>query len=101
MARIVVVGGSRDPDRLNALVEAGHEIHSIDGTRPPVAWLASHTDVDLDDEAGVVATIDRIGAIIEAVHLVGAVADQVRTGLLEAAGRRAVDDLVVVPHEAP
>ena len=67
------------------LIDAGAEVHSVAPVRPEVAWLASHTDVDLTDPDALVAAVERIGAVLHAVHLCARLERPAREALLDAA----------------
>jgi hypothetical protein len=98
--RIVAIGSSEATEVVDELVEAGHEVHSVDVIRPSVRWLASHTDVDLGDSAALLGAIGRIGAIVDEVHLFVAVDADLVAAITAAVGLLGIDEtsVAVVAH---
>jgi hypothetical protein len=66
------------------MVAAGAEVHSIGGARPDVSWLASHQPCDLDDPTALGPAIARVGALIDAVHVMTPLAPAVRAAVVDA-----------------
>jgi hypothetical protein len=98
--RIVAIGSSRGVAIVDSLVDDGHEVHSIDSIRPPVRWLASHTHADLDTPDALVAGVARVGAIIDEVHVFGALDPAVLAVVVAAARPLGMDEtgVAVVAH---
>jgi NAD(P)-dependent dehydrogenase (short-subunit alcohol dehydrogenase family) len=90
--RVIVVGAASAPTVARDLVSAGAEVHSLDVRKPDIAWLASHTDCALDDAAAIVAAVERIGAVLHAVHLMTPLGPACRAALIETARGFAVGD---------
>jgi hypothetical protein len=90
--RVIAVGvAGASAAIVRDLVEAGAEVHSVAPARPDVAWLASHTDVDLADPGALVDAVVRIGAVVHAVHVCAPLDAVPRAALLAAAQGRALD----------
>ncbi len=98
--RIVAIGSSDATEIVDELVEAGHEVHSIDAIRPSVRWLASHTDVDLGDRAALLDGIARIGAIVDEVHVFVALEADLLAAITAAVAPLGIDETsaTVVAH---
>lgn len=91
--RVIAVGVSAATVAIvRDLVDAGAEVHSVAPTRPDVAWLASHNDVDLADPEALVAAVERIGAVLHAVHVCAPLEAEARAALAAAARAHAFDD---------
>jgi hypothetical protein len=84
-------------------VAAGAEVHSIGAQRPAVAWLASHTDVEVAEPvaADLVLALDRIGAVVHELHVWIDLDPAVGAQLVDAARAHAIDDDLLVVDRSP
>ena len=88
--RVVVIGGSHAVPLVRELVDAGHEVHCVDGAEVPVAWLASQTACDLDSADQLVAAIERIGSVVHALYLGCSLAPAVLDAVVAAAESKSI-----------
>jgi NAD(P)-dependent dehydrogenase (short-subunit alcohol dehydrogenase family) len=67
--RVIVTGAASGMGAATAqiLVDLGAEVHTIDINKPEITGLASYTECDLGQPEQIHATVDKIGAIVNAL----------------------------------
>jgi NAD(P)-dependent dehydrogenase (short-subunit alcohol dehydrogenase family) len=66
--RVIVSGAASDVGAatMALLVEFGAEVHAVDAHKPQTRHLASFSEVDLRDAAGLGRAVERIGSVVNA-----------------------------------
>jgi len=85
---VIVVDAADHRAAVEALIDAGAEVHAIGREPLRIRWLASDTACDVSRADALTDSVERIGAIVHEVHLGAALRGVCRTAVLEAARAR-------------